>query len=131
MLEAEGLIAGYVPEVDILNGVSIVVREGEIVTIVGPNGAGKSTLIKTDLRPAAPARGHVASTAQDIAGRKPHDITRLGMAYVPQLDNVFQTSPSRRTSRWARSTARHREQRDRMYELFPRLGERKARTPGR
>ena len=43
VLQAEGVVAGYIPEVDILNGVSIDVREGEIVTIVGPNGAGKST----------------------------------------------------------------------------------------
>ena len=47
VLETDDLVAGYIPEVDILSGVSIQVREGEIVTIVGPNGAGKSTLIKT------------------------------------------------------------------------------------
>ena len=46
LLVTEDLVAGYVPEVDILNGVSLAVREGEIATVVGPNGAGKSTLIK-------------------------------------------------------------------------------------
>ena len=47
LLRAEDLVAGYVPEVDILNGISITVGEGEVVTVIGPNGAGKSTLIKT------------------------------------------------------------------------------------
>ena len=47
VLRADGLVAGYVPEVDILSGVDVEVRDGEIVTIVGPNGAGKSTLIKS------------------------------------------------------------------------------------
>ena len=47
LLRTEDLVAGYVPEVDILTGVSITVSEGEIVTVIGPNGAGKSTLIKS------------------------------------------------------------------------------------
>jgi len=47
VLEIDGLVAGYSPEVDILKGVSITVSDGEIVTVVGPNGAGKSTLMKS------------------------------------------------------------------------------------
>ena len=89
VLQAHGVVAGYIPEADILNGVSIVVREGEIVTIVGPNGAGKSTLIKTIFGLLHPRDGRIEFRGAEIAGRKPHDITRLGLAYVPQLDNVF------------------------------------------
>ncbi len=89
VLEAEGVVAGYIPEADILNGVSIVVREGEIVTIVGPNGAGKSTLMKTIFGLLHPRDGRIEFRGEEIAGRRPHDITRLGLAYVPQLDNVF------------------------------------------
>ena len=91
LLRTEGLIAGYVPEVDILNGVSIRVNEGEIVTVIGPNGAGKSTLMKTIFGLLRPRSGRVLFRGQDISGHKPHTITRLGLSYVPQLDNVFPT----------------------------------------
>ena len=47
ILQTEGLVAGYLPEVDILSGVDLRVNKGEIVTVIGPNGAGKSTLIKS------------------------------------------------------------------------------------
>ncbi len=131
LLETEGLIAGYVPEVDILNGVSVKVRKGEIVTIVGPNGAGKSTLIKTIYGLLRPRSGNVRFQGQDIADRKPHDCTRLGMAYVPQLDNVFQTlTVEDNLEMGAIDRSRFREQRDRMYELFPRLGERRSQDAG-
>ena len=79
-LRTEGVIAGYIPEADILNGVSINVREGEIVTIVGPNGAGKSTLIKTIFGLLQPREGRIEFRGEEIAGRKPHDITRLGLS---------------------------------------------------
>ena len=131
MLKTDGLVAGYVPEVDILNGVSIEVREGEIVTIVGPNGAGKSTLIKTIYGLLHPRGGSIAFQGQDIGDRKPHDCTRLGMSYVPQLDNVFQTlTVEENLEMGALDRGRWREQRDRMYELFPRLGERKSQAAG-
>jgi neutral amino acid transport system ATP-binding protein len=131
LLETEDLIAGYVPEVDILNGVSVKVREGEIVTIVGPNGAGKSTLIKTIYGLLRPRSGNVRFQGQDIADRKPHDCTRLGMAYVPQLENVFQTlTVEDNLEMGAIDRSRFREQRDRMYELFPRLGERRTQDAG-
>jgi len=131
LLETEDLVAGYVPEVDILNGVSIKVREGEIVTIVGPNGAGKSTLIKTIYGLLRPRSGTVTFQGEDIAHRKPHDCTRLGMSYVPQLDNIFQTlTVEDNLEMGALDRSRWREQRDRMYELFPRLGERRSQDAG-
>jgi neutral amino acid transport system ATP-binding protein len=89
LLSARGIVAGYVPEVDILNGVNLRVHEGEIVTLVGPNGAGKSTLIKTVFGLLPAREGEVTFRGEDISGLKPHAITRLGLSYVPQLDNVF------------------------------------------
>ena len=91
LLAVEDLVAGYVPEVDILTGVDLTVREGEIVTVIGPNGAGKSTLIKSIFGLLPPRRGRVILRGEDLTGLRPHSITRRGMSYVPQLDNIFQS----------------------------------------
>ena len=91
LLSTEGLVAGYVPEVDILSGVDLTVNEGEIVTVIGPNGAGKSTLIKSIFGLLPPREGKVVLRGEELTGLPPHSITRRGMSYVPQLDNVFQS----------------------------------------
>jgi neutral amino acid transport system ATP-binding protein len=131
VLSVDDLVAGYVPEVDILNGVSVTVREGEIVTVIGPNGAGKSTLIKTVFGLLRPRRGRIAFRGQDIAGAKPHNITRLGMSYVPQLDNVFPSlTVDENLEMGSLDTSTTQDRAERMYELFPRLGERRTQTVG-
>ncbi len=131
LLETDGVVAGYLPEVDILNGVSIRAEKGEIVTIVGPNGAGKSTLIKTVFGLLSPRTGSIRFEGQEIAGMRPHDISRLGLSYVPQLDNVFPSLTVEENLEMGsldRSTTA--AQIDRMYELFPRLGERRKQAAG-
>ena len=131
LLCTSDVVAGYVPEVDILNGVSIDVAEGEIVTIVGPNGAGKSTLIKTIFGLLTPRTGSISFRGTELAGKKPHDITRQGLSYVPQVDNVFPTLTVEENLEMGvldRSTMK--DQMDRMYELFPRLGERRKQAAG-
>ncbi len=131
LLEVDSVIAGYLPEVDILNGVSIRVNEGEIVTVVGPNGAGKSTLIKTIFGLLTPRTGEITLKGDSIAGRKPHDITRLGLSYVPQVDNVFPTlTVEENLEMGALDSSSKDEQIARMYELFPRLGERTGQAAG-
>src|SRR5919198_1424156 len=116
ILEVEELVAGYVPEVDILTGVDLKVSDGEIVTVIGPNGAGKSTLIKSIFGLLPPREGRVILRGEDLAGFPPHSITRRGMSYVPQLDNVF---PSLTV-----------DENLEMGELFPRLGERRKQAAG-
>jgi neutral amino acid transport system ATP-binding protein len=131
LLYTEDLVAGYVPEVDILNGVSIQVREGEIVTVIGPNGAGKSTLIKTIFGLLRPRRGLVELRGEDITRLRPHSITRRGMSYVPQLDNVFESlSGEENLQMGSLDRSRTGERIRSMYELFPRLGERRSQTVG-
>jgi ABC-type branched-subunit amino acid transport system ATPase component len=131
VLEVQDVVAGYLPEVDILNGVSINVAEGEIVTVIGPNGAGKSTLIKTIFGLLRPREGSIVFRGEDISGSKPHDITSLGLSYVPQLDNVFKTlTVDENLEMGSLDTAKTRDRMDRMYELFPRLGERKTQAAG-
>jgi ABC-type branched-subunit amino acid transport system ATPase component len=131
VLEVEDLVAGYVPEVDILTGVDLKVSDGEIVTVIGPNGAGKSTLIKSIFGLLPPREGRVVLRGEDLAGLRPHSITRRGMSYVPQLDNVFLSltvEENLQMGALERATARARIQA--MYELFPRLGERRKQAAG-
>ena len=89
LLQTEDLIAGYIPEADVLNGVSINVREGEIVTIVGPNGAGKSTAMKAVFGMLPLRGGRVTLDGRDITGLTPQERVRAGMGFVPQTSNVF------------------------------------------
>jgi neutral amino acid transport system ATP-binding protein len=131
LLYTENVVAGYVSEVDILTGVSINVREGEIVTVIGPNGAGKSTLIKTIFGLLRPRGGVVQLRGEDITGLRPHAIARRGMSYVPQLDNVFPSLTAEENLRMgALAQDGVRDQIERIYELFPRLGERSSQTVG-
>lgn len=131
LLAIEDLVAGYLPEVDILSGVSLAVREGQIVTVVGPNGAGKSTLIKAIFGLLRPRDGRVTLRGEDLTGLAPHAIARRGMSYVPQLDNVFPSlgvEENLEMGSLERATTRQRI--EVMYELFPRLGERRRQAAG-
>jgi neutral amino acid transport system ATP-binding protein len=131
VLATDGVVAGYVPEVNILEGVSISVAEGEIVTVVGPNGAGKSTLIKTIFGLLKPREGRVVFRGEDIGGRKPHTITRKGMSYVPQLDNVFPSlTVDENLELGSLDRSRTNERIAQMHGLFPRLGERRTQVTG-
>jgi neutral amino acid transport system ATP-binding protein len=131
ILVTEDVVAGYLPEVDILNGVSLRVDKGEIVTMIGPNGAGKSTLVKTIFGLLTPRSGRILFRGEEISGVKPHTLCRLGLGYVPQLDNVFPTlTAEENLEMGSLDRARTGEQIERMYELFPRLGERRTQTAG-
>ena len=131
VLAVEDLVAGYVPEVDILTGVKFTVGEGEIVTVIGPNGAGKSTLIKSIFGLLPPRDGRVLLRGEDLSGLQPHSITRRGMSYVPQLDNIFQSlTVQENLEMGALDHSKAKEGMTRVYELFPRLGERRTQAAG-
>ena len=88
----EGLVAGYVPEVDILSGVDLTVQRGRDRDRDRPQRRRQVDADQVDLRPAAHrAQGKVVLRGEDLTGLAPHSITRRGMSYVPQLDNVFQS----------------------------------------
>ena len=89
LLEAIDLVAGYLPEVDILNGCSLRLEAGEIVGIIGPNGAGKSTLIKALFGLLPIRRGVVSLRGDDVTGLPAHEMVSRGVSYVPQRNNVF------------------------------------------
>ena len=89
VLTVEKVIAGYSAGDQILKGVDFHVGEREIVCIVGPNGAGKSTLLKTIAGLLRPSEGSITYQGAPINGMKPHDVSRHGIAFVPQEHNVF------------------------------------------
>ena len=133
VLATDGLVAGYSAEVDILAGVSIAVGEREIVTVVGPNGAGKSTLMKAVFGLVTPKAGRVTLRGQDITGKRPSEIARLGMAYVPQRDNVFESMTVLENLELGATPRRDlavRSRIDALLGLFPRLAERRRQAVG-
>jgi ABC-type branched-subunit amino acid transport system ATPase component len=83
-----GLSAGY-SEVPVVSNVDLDVSHGQVVAVVGPNGAGKSTLLKAILGIARLLGGSVALSGRDITGYRLDRLARLGVGYVPQLDDVF------------------------------------------
>ncbi len=133
VLETRHLVAGYVPEVDILHGVEVRVAEGEIVTIAGPNGAGKSTLVRSICGLLPPRSGTVLYRGEDISRAKAHEIVRRGVGYVPQLDNVFVSmtvEENLELGAIARPGTRLQERVETIYGLFPRLAERRRQRAG-
>ena len=88
LLDVADLDAGY-GDLQILEGVDLAVDDGEYVTIVGPNGAGKSTVMKSIFGLTTFMGGTITFDGEEISNRRPEDIIRTGIGYVPQSDNVF------------------------------------------
>lgn len=89
LLIADGVIAGYLPGVDILRGVDLTLGDGEMIGIIGPNGAGKSTLVKAIFGLVPVREGIVTLRGDDISNLAAHELVALGVGYVPQRANVF------------------------------------------
>ncbi|MEN8115170.1 MAG: ABC transporter ATP-binding protein [Actinomycetota bacterium] len=89
LLSADDVVAGYLPGVDILNGVELTLADGELVGIIGPNGAGKSTLIKAIFGLVRVRSGAVTLRGDNISNLAAHDLVARGVGYVPQRANVF------------------------------------------
>jgi branched-chain amino acid transport system ATP-binding protein len=83
ILEINDLFSGY-GAIEVLKGVSLEIERGEIASVIGANGAGKSTLLKTVFGLVKASHGSVVFDGQDIANKRPTDILRLGLSYVPQ-----------------------------------------------
>ena len=83
LLELSGVVAGYA-EVEVLRGVSLAVRAGEIVCIIGSNGAGKSTLLRTVFGMVQARAGTIRFAGENIANRPPTEVLKRGIGYVPQ-----------------------------------------------
>lgn len=132
LLAAEGLVAGYVPGVDILDGCSLVLHPGELVGIIGPNGAGKSTLLKA-LFGLVPIRsGSVRLRDEDITNRRADALVRRGVGYVPQTNNVFPSLTVEENLQMGafQAPGAFASRFERVVDLFPVLGERRRQRAG-
>ena len=132
VLEVEGLEAGY-GEALVLHGVSLRVGTGEVVSIIGPNGAGKSTFLKA-VYGILPARaGSVRFRGEDVTGIRTDRLTRRGLNFVPQTDNVFPTltiAENLLVGSLAVPRAGRRAAIERIHDLFPLLLERPRQRAG-
>ena len=99
-LRVEGLTAGYGGP-PIIDQVSLTARRGDITAIVGPNGAGKSTLLKAVAGLVRTTAGKVFVEGKDVTGQPTEKLVRRGIAYVPQVENVFPDLTVREISIWA------------------------------
>jgi len=136
LLELDGVVAGYVTEIDILNGVRLTVEAGSITGVIGPNGAGKSTLLKTIFGFLHPRQGRIAFDGREIQSAAPHAIKRMGIGYVPQGTNTFPqltVHENLQLGAWVfrRDAGRMRQMLERAYAAFPRLAQkRRVRATG-
>ena len=124
----------YYGSIHAIKGISLEVREGEIVTLIGANGAGKSTTLRSINGLNQAREGTIRFQGRDITNDAPHDIVKMGISQSPEGRKLFprmsvlenlQMGAFQRTDR-----ANLREDLDRVYSLFPRLAERKGQKAG-
>ena len=132
VLDARDLVAGYIPEVNILNGCDLEVRAGEFVGIIGPNGAGKSTFLKAVLGLCKVRSGRITLNGDDITGRKAHELVPLGVGYVPQTKNVFPTLTVKENLEMGcfLKPSVFKQRFEYVASMFPKLAERAAQRAG-
>ncbi|WP_458756931.1 ABC transporter ATP-binding protein [Afipia sp. TerB] len=124
LLEVHGLNS-YYGDSHILFDVSMHVEKNEVVALLGRNGAGKSTTLKSLMGVVTPKAGSVKLDGEDVAGRKSHVIARAGMQLVHEDRRIFGSLNVEENIILAGLTASNRWPLDRIYEMFPRLKERR------
>ena len=138
LLQAKGLKAWY-GAAQILYDVDLDVRRGEVVALMGRNGAGKSTTLKTLMGMLAKRKGSIQFMGRDISKTDPHEAARLGLGFVPEDRRVFtdltvmeNLEVGRQPARtWPDGTAAPVWTPERLFKLFPNLGEMPERPGGR
>ncbi len=132
LVELRKVVAGYLPGVDILREVDMVLHPGEMIGIIGPNGAGKSTLLKALFGLLEVRSGDVIYKGESITGVGAHELVARGVGYVPQLNNVFSALTVMENLEMGvyLEPKKAPERMERVVELFPRLGERLGQRAG-
>ena len=130
MLAVSGVAAGYLGE-DVIHDVTFEVAEGEAVTIIGSNGAGKSTLFRTIISLLPTTAGTVTFGGEDVTALATHKLTRLGLAYVPAERHLFpDMSVTENLLLGAFPGRPDPAAQESVFELFPRLEERRGQAAG-
>jgi branched-chain amino acid transport system ATP-binding protein len=120
----------------VLHGVSLELREGEMVCLLGRNGVGKSTTMKSIMGLLHPTAGSIRFEDRDIAGKPPFEIARLGVGYVPEDRRIFKSLTVHENLMMGIQKSRRDDLRagswsiEKVYDIFPRLGERRANKGG-
>ena len=133
MLEVKGLHAAY-GRAQILFGIDLELRKGEVVVLLGRNGAGKSTTMKAVMGLLRPSAGSVRFLGADIERAKPHRVARLGLGYVPEDRRIFTDLTVEENLEVGRQPPREGVPHwtvPKLYDLFPNLGRMKSRLGGR
>jgi branched-chain amino acid transport system ATP-binding protein len=123
----------YYGRIHALQGVSLEVRQGEIVTLIGANGAGKTTILKTISGLLHAREGTVTFEGRNITAVAAHDLVRAGIGHAPEGRRVFSrltVLENLQMGAFTRTQAEARETLDRVYTMFPRLRERATQRGG-
>jgi branched-chain amino acid transport system ATP-binding protein len=133
MLKVDSIDVFY-GNIQALKGVSLEVKEGEIVTLIGANGAGKSTLLKTISGLLKPKQGDILYEGQSIAGKAAQTIVKQGISHVPEGRRIFANMTVEENLELGAFLRKdkHEIQQDfeKVYQLFPRLYERRKQLAG-
>ena len=134
MLKIDNLISSY-GNIKALKGISLEVNKGEIVTLLGANGAGKSTLMKSILGMVKIEQGSILYKGSELVGKKSYQIVPMGISLVPEGRKIFvdvsvENNLEIGTYFRKREKSRDKELLDMVYEIFPRLYERKKQLGG-
>ena len=116
----------YYGESHVLFDVSMRVEEGEVVALLGRNGAGKTTTMNTIMGVLTPRTGSVRFAGEDVTGKRPHAVAGRGVQLVPDTRRIVKTITVDENLQLAALSAKNPWPRERIYELFPALGTRRA-----
>ena len=132
ILTATDVVAGYLPGVDILQGMSLHLDSGELVGIIGPNGAGKSTFVKAVFGLVDVRSGSVTLRGESITDLPAHELVERGVGYVPQRGNVFATLTVEENLKMGVFLRPHTwvERFETVADLFPLLNDRRSQRAG-
>jgi len=129
LLDIRELVAGYGGNV-VLRGVSLSIKQGELITLIGPNGHGKTTLLRCVSGLLRPSSGDIAFGGQSIVGRRVNDVVSRGVVHIPQGDMLFPDMTVADNllmgAYLPAANAKARERIEEVFALLPRLRERRS-----